>query len=329
MDVDGLIRAHRRSWQRLEALTARGPRALARQGADRIAEAVRLYLSASAHLAELRTRSGDRQLERYLSRIVATAHGTIYGSRPRTPRDVAAVFGERYREALSRTRAHVGLAALVLLGVCVAVGLWTWASPEARAGIVPGYVDTLGQDPGSLRDASGGLSAAIFLNNVRVALLAFGVGITLGAGTVWVLVSNGVLIGGLAGAAVALGGGGRFFALVLPHGFLELLAIAIAAGAGIRMGWSIVDPGDRTRTEALATAGRDAALVVVGVVPAFALAAIIEGLVTGVTGLPALEIAAGAAVAAVYAWVVLVRPAPGGSAGGRAPAGQVTGSRPA
>ncbi|HEX9889474.1 MAG TPA: stage II sporulation protein M [Nitriliruptorales bacterium] len=326
MDVDGLIRAHRQSWQRLEAATARGPKALARQGGERIDEVVRLYLLTSAHLAELRTRSHDRELERYLSHVVATAHGAIYGSRPRTVRGLLATFGERYRGALGRTRLHVAVAGLLLLGTCVAVGMWAWASPEAQAGLVPGYVSTLAEQGGSLRDPSAGLSTAIFLNNVRVAMLAFALGITLGLGTVWVLVTNGVLIGGLAGTAVAVGGGQRFFSLVLPHGFLELLAIAIAAGAGLRMGWSVIEPGDRTRKQALALAGRDAALVVVGVVPAFALAGAIEGLLTGVTGVPVAEIVGGAGVAAAYAWFVLVAPA---SRERDEPTGAVTGTRPA
>lgn len=312
MDVDGLIRAHRPSWQRLESLTARGPRHLARGGGERIQEAIRLYLRTSSHLAELRTHDADPELARYLDQVVATAHGAIYGSRPRTARDVLQVFGVRYQGALRRARGHVLVAGVLLLAVCLAVGWWAWASPEAQAGLVPGYVDGLTQSGEELRHASGGLSTAIFLNNVRVALLAFALGITLGVGTVWVLVTNGILIGGLAGTAVALGGGERFFSLVLPHGFLELLAIAIAAGAGLRMGWSIVEPGDRSRRESLALAGRDAGMVVIGVVPAFALAAAIEGLITGVTGVAVLEVIGGAAVAAGYAWFVLVRPGRGG-----------------
>ena len=81
---------------------------------------------------------------------------------------------------------------------------------------------------------------------------------------------------------------------------LELIAICIAAGAGLRMGWALVDPGDRPRIIALGEEARDAVLVVVGVIPAFIIAASIEGFVTGRTGLPAVEVALGAVVAASY-----------------------------
>lgn len=306
MDIDRFIAQYRPSWERLEAAVADGPRGLARRPGPEIAAVVRDYLEVSGHLAEARTRYGDIGLERYLSRLVAMAHGAIYGARPSSLRDLVAVFGARYRAALRRTLPHMAICAVLLAGTILAAALWTAWSPEAQAGLVPGYVQNLGgaadQD---LRDPSGALSGFIFLNNVRVALLAFALGITLGLGTAFVLVQNGLLIGALAGTATALGAGGRFWALVLPHGFLELTAIVIAAGAGMRIGWSIVEPGDRRRRTALADESKDAILVVVGVVPAFLIAAVIEGLVTGVTGAPGLEIALGAIVAATYlAWLL-------------------------
>lgn len=304
MDIDRFISQYRPSWERLEAAVADGPRGLARRSGAEIAEVVRDYLEVTGHLAEARTRYGDAGLERYLSRLVAMAHGAIYGARPHSLRELVNVFAGRYRSALRRTLPHVALASVLLFGTILAVALWAAWSPEARAGLVPGFLEGLGGQAQDLREPSGALSGFIFLNNVRVALLAFALGITLGLGTVVVLVQNGVLIGALAGAATALGGGPRFWSLVLPHGFLELTAIVIAAGAGLRIGWSVVEPGDRRRRTALAEESKDAILVVVGVVPAFLLAAAIEGLITGVTGAPAFEVALGALVAVVYiAWL--------------------------
>ena len=36
---------------------------------------------------------------------------------------------------------------------------------------------------------------------------------------------------------------GLFFGLILPHGLLELTCVFVAAGAGLRLGWSWIDPG--------------------------------------------------------------------------------------
>jgi uncharacterized membrane protein SpoIIM required for sporulation len=154
------------------------------------------------------------------------------------------------------------------------------------------------------------LSTFILENNLLVAFLAFAFGITLGIGTVYVLTQNAVLLGALGGAFGAGGKAGAFWSLILPHGVLEIMAICIAAGAGLRMGWSLIDPGDRPRSVALADEARDAVLVVVGVIPAFVMAALIEGFLTGQTGVPPLEIGVGAAVAALYL-LFLFRPRAG------------------
>ena len=150
----------------------------------------------------------------------------------------------------------------------------------------------------------------IFQNNVQVAFLAFALGITFGIGTIYVIASNAIFIGLLAGGFQAAGEGWRFWSLVLPHGFLELIAICIAGGAGLRMGWALIEPGDRPRGTALGEEARDAVLVILGVIPAFLVAALIEGFVTGRTGAPAVEVALGAVVAVAY-MALLLRPVAG------------------
>jgi uncharacterized membrane protein SpoIIM required for sporulation len=157
--------------------------------------------------------------------------------------------------------------------------------------------------PGDLGSAA--LSTLIFQNNVQVAFLAFALGITFGIGTVWVITTNAVFIGLLAGGFQAAGHAWTFWALVLPHGFLELTAICIAGGAGLRMGWAMIDPGDRARVTALGEESRDAVLLIVGVIPAFAVAAVIEGFVTGRTGTAILEVAVGAVVVVAYLTLLL------------------------
>jgi uncharacterized membrane protein SpoIIM required for sporulation len=143
---------------------------------------------------------------------------------------------------------------------------------------------------------------------VRVAFLSFAFGITAGLGTIWVVLVNALMLGALSGAYQAAGKAGIFWSLVLPHGFLELVAICIAAGSGLRVGWAIVDPGDRSRIQALGEEARAAVLVVVGVVPAFIVAAFIEGYLTGTPLLPAaVEIGIGAIVAAGYVWLLFGR----------------------
>jgi len=302
VDLDSYIAKHRGEWNALDSAVSRSYGG-SRAGAD-VTEMIRLYLRVSSHLAEVQSRYHDPTLVDYLNGLVARAHAAIYGTEARSLRGAMALFGARYRQAIRRTVPHILVVAALLFGIALATGVWVATSEEARVGLLPPAArEALERADGSgtaIDLGSPEMSAYIFQNNVRVAFLAFALGVTLGIGTIFVIVQNAALIGVLAGASQAAGKADVFWALVLPHGFLELIAICIAGGAGLRIGWSIVDPGDRYRLTALAEEARDAVLVVVGVIPAFLIAALIEGFVTGRTGTPILEIALGAAVAVGY-----------------------------
>jgi uncharacterized membrane protein SpoIIM required for sporulation len=318
VDLDSYIQAHRPEWGRLEEATAGGSRALGARPGEEVAETVRLYLRASSHLAEVQTRYHDPALERYLNGVVAGAHGAIYGATASSARSFVRFFVTRYRGVFRRTLPFVAVIAALMAVVLLATDLWVAGSREAQAGLLPPAARQAMRDVGGGGGASGpggigsgALSALILQNNLQVSFLAFALGITFGIGTVWVITTNAVFIGLLAGGYQAAGAGWTFWALVLPHGFLELTAICIAGGAGLRMGWALIDPGDRPRVAALGEEARDAVLLILGAIPAFAVAALIEGFVTGRTGSPVLEVAVGAIVAAAYLGLLLfpVRPA--------------------
>ena len=321
MDVDSFIAKYRPDWERLERLTAAARGGARRLSGPEIDEAVVLYLRASAHLAES-ARYGDTALRGYLGRVVGNAHGAIYSTRPRTVGGFVALFGVRYREALRRTMPFVLTVAVLLAGIIAATLVWVATSRAARAGLIPPAAEA------AIRDATGdradfgigspAVSAFILFNNVRVAIIAFALGVGLGIGTIYVVVQNAFFIGALAGGFTAAGKAGIFWSLVLPHGLLELTAISIAAGAGLRIGWALVDPGDRARGRALAEETRDSLLVLVGVVPAFLAAALIEGFLTGTAVPDPIEIGIGAAAAVGYvAFLTGLRRRP--ATAGRAP----------
>lgn len=315
MDIDSFIAKYRPGWERLDAAVKHGPRKLARSHHQDLPDLVSLYLLASAHLAEVQTTYRDPSLESYLNGLVARAHAAIYGSQARSGRDVVRFFAQRYREALHRTVPHILVIAAIFTGVTVALMLWVANSREAQAGLLPGFAREMVRDATGNRavsDPPTSLATEILFNNVQVGFLAFALGITLGIGTIYVVVQNAVLIGTLAGAFTLGGKAGVFWALIVPHGALEIIAICIAGGAGLRIGWSLVDPRDRPRQQALVEETRDAVLVVLGVIPAFLVAAAIEGYITGQAGVPRwFQITLGVVIALAYVVFLF---------GGRAPA---------
>lgn len=308
MDVDSFITARSADWQRLDDATRGGTKALASRSGAEISDTVRLYLQVSTDLTHVRTRYADRKLERYLNDLVSRARQAIYAARPSTMRGFVAFFGARYRGEIRRTAPFIVVAAVLTIVVVLVTWYWIAHSPDARLGLIPPQAqEAIRRFNGSRNPDLGpspALASTILINNVRVAFLAFALGITLGIGTVYLLVMNGLLLGLLAGAFAAAGHGAGFWSLILPHGLLELTAIFIAAGAGMRMGWAIVEPGDRPRTRALAEEATAAVVVVLGVVPAFILAAMIEGFVTGTSVSHAIQLAIGILVASAY-WCFL------------------------
>jgi uncharacterized membrane protein SpoIIM required for sporulation len=113
-------------------------------------------------------------------------------------------------------------------------------------------------------------------HNVGIALRAFGAGLLFGLVTMYVLLSNGISIGTIAGFLISQGHGATFLSFVISHGAFELTAIAIAGGAGLMLGNALLHPGQRTRMENLLVRGKEAVQIAGGAVVMLLIAALIE-----------------------------------------------------
>src|SRR5205823_11258746 len=149
-------------------------------------------------------------------------------------------------------------------------------------------------------------STAVLVNNIKVSFVAFALGVFLCAGTVAILFYNGLNVGVAGGLFIHAHQAGKFFGLILPHGLLELTAVTIAGAAGLRLGWTVIAPGDRPRGEALAEEGRRSVVLVLGLMLCFIVAGLIEGFVTP-SDLPVfLRVAIGILVELAFiSWVVI------------------------
>ena len=285
MDIDRFIAANGEVWERLAWLAGRAERGVGRLDDAELDELVRLYQRVAAQLSYARTEFRDPALSATLSRLVARAGAVVYGSRPRTLRAFGRFFAVTFPAAVWSARTFVLRAALVSLLPAAAFALWLADSPAAVDAAAPAavreaYVNHDFQHYYPSKPAVD-FAAHVFSNNVVVAFEAFALGILGCVGTVAVLLVNGANLGVAAGLFAAVGQQAKFWGLVLPHGMLELTSVFIAGGAGLRLGWTLIDPGDRRRSEALAEEGRRAVVIVLGLVLSFAVAGAIEGFVTG------------------------------------------------
>jgi uncharacterized membrane protein SpoIIM required for sporulation len=288
VDVDAYVAAHRASWARLQHLVSRAARPSRLTGAE-VDELVDLYQRTATHLSVVQSRSPDPQLVARLSRLTASARSAIVGSREPSWRGIALYLAVTFPAAVYRSARWWVSVAVANLIVMVALGVWMATHPDVVSSLVPpGAVRQLVEhdfkDYYSAHPAAD-FAAHVWTNNALVAAGTLGLGIFLGIPTLYLLWINSANVGLSGGLMAANGHLAEFFGLILPHGMLELTAVFIAAGTGLRLGWTVVVPGPRKRSDALAEEGRSAFAVALGLVGVLLISGVVEAFVTP-SGLP-------------------------------------------
>lgn len=142
-------------------------------------------------------------------------------------------------------------------------------------------------------------------NNVGIGLRTLASGLLACVGAIFVLLSNGVLFGAIAGHLTNIGEGPQFWRFVVGHSGLELTAIVISGAGGLRLGMAILAPGRRTRARAFVETGREMALLALGIFAMLVAAAFVEAYWSSQADIPAgVKYTVGALVwAGVLGWL--------------------------
>jgi len=280
-----------------------------------------LYQRTSAHLSQLRASGATPALNVRLTGLLAEANSVLYSQRKGGWASFYLFFLESFPGALWHIRRFIAISAALLLVPAIITGIWVGLSEDAQRTIPPAVAETYVSEDFEAyysSEPAAEFATAVFVNNIWVSFQAFAFGIAFCVGSAFVLIINGVFVGQAAGLFAAEGQLDKFFGLILPHGMLELTAIFIAGGTGLVLGWTIIAPGDRSRSDALVEEGRRAIVVVMGTVLVFFAAAIIEGFVTGAPLSTAVRVGIGFAAwftFALYAYVLGRRAALAGKSG--------------
>ena len=258
-----------------------GRHGLAAVSARELRELGLLYRQVASDLSSVREDPMSRRWADYLNQLLARAHNLIYmGRRPR-PEGILTFYATGFPELFRSTFAYT-LAAFCLF----------------LAGALAGFLVTLG-DPAFQRFFLGSrmadtierrvmwthpvvaikplASSGIMTNNLIVSFAAFAMGITGGLGTIYMLATNGLLIGVIGAACWQAGMSLDLWSFVAPHGVLELPAIFIAGGAGLLIGRGLLFPGLLARRDAVAYYGHQGIRLTLGIIPLLVVAGVIEG----------------------------------------------------
>lgn len=282
MKVDRFLAERGADWSELEALLTRSKGRPERLGAAGVLRLGSLYRAAAADLAVARRHlPGDPVVGR-LEHLVTRGRQAVYADEAKRASPVRFLTTD-YWQLVARRRTPLLIAAALLLVPAVLSAIWAVSDPGAALGLVPeefrGAVEPVG-DTGMSGTETAAFSSEVLTNNIQVTFVAFALGLLAGFGTVFIVAYNGLILGVIAGGAIDAGNGVEFVEFVFAHGVIELTCIVVAAAAGMRMGWALVDPGPRTRGAALAAEAREAVVIVLGTAPWLVLAGFIEGFVT-------------------------------------------------
>lgn len=121
---------------------------------------------------------------------------------------------------------------------------------------------------------------AITINNIRVGLLMYISGITLGIGTLKILFQNCIMLGSFLTMFEQQGVLAESMTAIWIHGAMEIFGMVIECSAGFLLGLGWLFPGSLTRKQAFLLTGKESLMIVMSTIPFTIAAGLMEGFVT-------------------------------------------------
>ncbi|NEA30911.1 stage II sporulation protein M [Streptomyces sp. SID13031] len=279
MDVEAFVSVHQPQWDRLAALTRR-QRRLTGAEAD---ELVSLYQRVGTHLSALRASGADPVTIGRLSGLIGDARGAVTGAQAPVWRDISRYFLVSFPAALYASRRWWLTIGLLFYLVAAWMAWRVIAHPEVLDSVTtPAQIQQLvDKDFANYysENPAQDFALQVWINNATIAAAVLAVGVLL-VPTMFVLWNNSMDLGVMAGVMIGHDRADVFFGLITPHGLLELTAVFVASAAGLRLGWSWIAPGPRTRMHALAQTGRATVGMAIGLGVILLITGLIEAFVT-------------------------------------------------
>lgn len=291
---------HKDNWRRLEDLLelqkVSGLRGLSRMEVREFGE---LYRRAAADLAIARAETRDPKLINYLNSLVIRAHGRVYRAESQGVNLVWKFFAEDFPHTFRANWRFMAIAFGVFAGFAVFGFIATWINTEfTHFVMLSGITERIAANEQwwlMLNDANQVGASYIMTNNITVMIRVFSLGALLGVGAFYDLAFEGARLGSVFAACYKLNPpfGNALASFVVGHGVIELSCIFFCGGAGMMIGYAIINPGELTRAQALKKKGIEAARIVIGCAFFLVIAGMIEGFLSPSDLPPVVKIATG------------------------------------
>jgi uncharacterized membrane protein SpoIIM required for sporulation len=278
---DEFVARRRADWDALGALIAED-RPLHRRDADTISRFAGLYRVVCADLVRARDRAYTPDLVGYLDGLAARAHNLLYAAPPYRAGAAWELVARDFPRAIRRNIRFFALGNLLFFVPLIGLGVATFLDPTIAPLLLPQeHLNMMAKmyeegHSGRAEDIDTTMAGFYVYNNVGIAFRCFATGALLGLGSLFFLLYNGVVMGVTVGHVCASGHAHNILTFICTHGVFELTAIGVAGGAGLQMGWALIDTGGRTRLGSLRAIAPDLATIVLGAAVMLTIAAAIE-----------------------------------------------------
>jgi uncharacterized membrane protein SpoIIM required for sporulation len=293
MKVEQFYESRQSDWKKLSDLLKKGQSGIQRLSPEEVDQLGRLYRAVTSDLALAQRDFPQHKVTTFLNQLVGRSHALVYRHEPLAWRRLRHYITTGFPQAYRSIWPFILTAALLFIVPSILSAVIVNYSPESAEWLLPTSVQRLipiVEDQELWIDIPieerPYVSAFIMSNNIQVSFMAFGSGILAGLFTVWIMVMNGLVLGGLTGLTAHYDVGFELWTFVIGHGVVELSVIFIAGGAGLSLGWAIISPGLHRRRDALAAAARKSIYLILGCVPLLVIAGTIEGFISPNENIP-------------------------------------------
>lgn len=244
------------------------------------------YMILCQHLALAKQRMYDTTLLARLNKLVLGVYLELYRYQKGSRFNFFVFIVQQFPLAIYRHRFYILFAFMLFMIPTILMGVWTYFDELAIYSFLDGQeVRTIEQmyDEGAEkfgreRESEDDIFMFGFyiMNNIGVAFRCFAGGLLAGIGSAIALVFNGLHLGGVSGHLFRLEYYDTFFPFIITHASFELTAIIYSGAAGLKLGYSIINPKQFTRLTSLKIAGQEAIVFLYGIILMLIIAAFIE-----------------------------------------------------
>lgn len=254
----------------------------------------RMYVHLTEDLAFSKAKYPKTTLTAYLNKLSLSIHNLIYKNKPESKgRFVSFWKHEVPIEMRMAWRPMMYAFLIMFVGGVMGIISTSHDTTFVRLILGDGYVDMTLENmrngnPMGVYDSMDqwNMFWHITSNNIRVSFIAFVLGATTSFGTGMILFRNGIMLGVFNYFFIQQGYTAETLLTIWVHGTIEISAIIIAGGAGIKMGNGLLFPGSYPRGYAFRKAAKSGLKIIAGLVPFFIVAGFIESFLTRHTEWP-------------------------------------------